>query len=202
LNDRKRAAARFCFFNERCFTMKSQRKKRNKLIKSQWPEFAAKKFSLKNKEEFIAKVKDLTEPLCEVHGMELVHVEYQLESRGIILRIYIDKPGGITLDDCVFINRQLSDILDLHVDSSSSYSLEVSSPGSDRPLSKKLDFERFRGRTARIKTIAPINGQKNLKGVLLGISEENINISLDDKTVDIPFKEVKSARLVNNFKNM
>jgi len=175
--------------------MKSQRKKRN-IIKSQEPEFAAKKFSLKNKEEFIAKVKDLTEPLCEVHGMELVHVEYQGESRGIILRIYIDKPGGITLDDCVFINRQLSDIMELHFDSSGSYSLEVSSPGSDRPLSKKLDFERFRGRVAKIKTIAPINGQKKFKGVLLGISEETIKISLDDKTVTIPFKEVKSARLV------
>ncbi|MDL2122249.1 MAG: ribosome maturation factor RimP [Deltaproteobacteria bacterium] len=177
--------------------MKLQRKKRDKLIKSRGPEFAAKKFSLENKEEFIAKVKDLTEPLCEAMGMELVHVEYQRESRGIILRIYIDKPGGITLDDCVFINRQLRDTLDLHFDSSGSYSLEVSSPGSDRPLNKKLDFEKFRGKVARIKTIAPINGQKNFKGVLLGISEETINISLDDKTVAIPFKEVKSARLVN-----
>ena len=188
----------FVFLHESYFTMKSQRKKRN-IIKSQEPEFAAKKFSLKNKEEFIAKVKDLTEPLCEVHGMELVHVEYRRESRGIILRIYIDKPGGIILDDCAFINRQLSDIMDLHFDSSGSCSLEVSSPGSDRPLSKKLDFERFKGRVARIKTIAPINEQKNFKGVLLGISEKNINISLDDKTVTIPFKEVKSARLVNNF---
>jgi len=98
----------------------------------------------------------------------------------------------------VFINRRLRDTLDLHFDSSGSYGLEVSSPGSDRPLSKKLDFEKFRGRVARIKTIAPINGQKNFKGVLLNISEESINISLDDKTVAIPFKEVKSARLVNN----
>ena len=101
------------------------------------------------------------------------------------------------MDDCVFINRQLSNILDLHFDSSGSCSLEVSSPGSDRPLSKKLDFEKFRGRVARIKTIAPINGQKNFKGVLLNISEETIKMSLDDKTVAIPFKEVKSARLVN-----
>ncbi len=197
MNDRRRAVARFCFLYESYFIMKLQRKKRDKLIKSRGPEFAAKKISPKNKEEFIAKVKELTEPLCEAMGMELVHVEYQLESRGIILRIYIDKPGGITLDDCVFVNRQLSDTLDLHFDSSGSYSLEVSSPGSDRPLSKKLDFEKFRGRVARIKTIAPINGQKNFKGVLLNISEESINISLDDKTVAIPFKEVKSARLVN-----
>ena len=182
--------------------MKSQRKKRTILIKSKHSEFAAKKFSLKNKEEFIAKVKALTEPLCEAHGMELVHVEYQGESRGIILRIYIDKPGGITLDDCIFINHQLSDILDVNFESSRSYSLEVSSPGSDRPLGKKLDFDKFRGRVARIKTITPINGQKNFKGILVGISEENINILLDDKMAAIPFKEVKSARLVNNFENM
>ena len=197
MNDRRRAAARFCFLYESYFIMKLQRKKRDRLIKSREAEFAAKKISPKNKEEFIAKVKELTEPLCEAMGMELVHVEYQRESRGIILRIYIDKPGGITLDDCVFVNRQLSDTLDLHFDSSGSYSLEVSSPGSDRPLSKKLDFEKFRGRVARIKTIAPVNGQKNFKGVLLNISEETINMSLDDKTVAIPFKEVKSARLVN-----
>ena len=189
----------FVFLHELYFMMKSQRKKRSKLIKSQEPEFAGRKFSLKNKEEFIAQVKDLTEPLCDANGMELVHIEYRGESRGIILRIYIDKPGGITLDDCVFINRQLGDILDLHFDSSGSYGLEVSSPGHDRPLSKKLDFEKFRGKVARIKTIAPINGQKNFEGVLLDISEEAINISLDDKTVAIPFKEVKSARLVNNF---
>jgi len=181
----------FVFLHELYFMMESQRKKRNKLIKSQEPEFAG--------EEFIAQVKDLTEPLCEAHGMELVHIEYRGESRGVILRIYIDKPGGITLDDCVFINRQLGDILDLHFNSSGSYSLEVSSPGPDRPLIKKLDFEKFRGKVARIKTIAPINGQKNFKGVLLDTSEEAINISLDDKTVAIPFKEVKSARLVNNF---
>ena len=197
MNDRRRAAARFCFLYESYFIMKLQRKKRDRLIKSREAEFAAKKISPKNKEEFIAKVKELTEPLCEAMGMELVHVEYQRESRGIMLRIYIDKPGGITLDDCVFVNRQLSDTLDLHFDSSGSYSLEVSSPGSDRPLSKKLDFEKFRGRVARIKTIAPVNGQKNFKGVLLNISEETINMSLDDKTVAIPFKEVKSARLVN-----
>jgi len=177
--------------------IKLQRKKGKKSIKSRGPESAPINFSLKNKEKFIAKVKGLTEPLCEAMGMELVHVEYQMESRGMILRIYIDKPGGIILDDCVFINRQLSDILDLHFDSSGSYSLEVSSPGSDRPLSKKPDFEKFRGRVARIKTIASINGQKNFKGILLGISEETINISLDDKTVAIPFKEVTSARLVN-----
>ncbi len=189
----------FVFLHELYFMMKSQRKKRSKLIKSQEPEFAGRKFSLKNKEEFIAQVKGLTEPLCEAHGMELVHIECRGESRGVILRIYIDRPGGITLDDCVFINRQLGDILDLHFDSSGSYSLEVSSPGHDRPLSKKLDFEKFRGKVARIKTIAPINGQKNFEGVLLDISEEAINISLDDKTVAIPFKEVKSARLVNNF---
>ena len=149
------------------------------------------------KEEIIARAKEFTEPLCESEGMELVHVEYQRETGGRVLRIYIDKPGGVRLDDCVHISRQLGDFLDVSLENNLSYSLEVSSPGPNRPLGKKLDFERFRGRIAKIRTDRPFDGQKRFEGVLLGISEDVVKILIDDKTVSIPFQEIAKARLVN-----
>lgn len=127
----------------------------------------------------------------------MVHLEYQRETGGRILRLYIDKPGGVTLDDCSRISRQLSDILDVHLDLSASYSLEVSSPGLDRPLSKRSDFTRFKGNRAKIKTYQAIDGQKNFTGVLLDESGGTVRIKIDQKTVSIPFQDIQRARLVN-----
>lgn len=175
--------------------MKAQREK----IKKENP--TKKSFAEERKKKFISSLKKLAEALCEAEGMELVHIEYQREPRGRILRIYIDRPGGVTLDDCAYISRKLSDIidednLDAGLGSNRVYNLEVSSPGLERPLAKKSDFERFKGRTARIKTCFPVNGQKKFKGILLGTSKEVIKLLIDDKTVTIPFQDVSSARLV------
>ena len=127
-----------------------------------------------SEEKTLARVKELIEPLCETEGMELVHLEYQREASGRILRLYIDKPGGVTLEDCVFISRQSGDLLDVYLANMGAYKLEVSSPGVCRPLGKKIDFERYKGNQAQIRTAAPINGQKNFKGVILGISDEMV----------------------------
>ncbi len=165
-----------------------------------------KNWSPENRKEIIAQAKDLTESLCEAEGMELVHVEYQREQGGRTLRLYIDRPGGVSLDDCMHISRQVSDILDVNLESglerNSSYNLEVSSPGPNRPLGKKLDFERFKGRIAKIKAVQPVDGQKTpknktVKGILLGISEDIVKLAVDDKTVAIPFQEITRAHLVN-----
>ena len=145
----------------------------------------------------VSKTWELAEPLCMAEGMELVHVEYQRESGGRILRLYIDKPGGITLGDCATVSNQLGDILDIKLDAEHPYTLEVSSPGPDRPLSKLSDFTRFNGETARLRTAYPINGQKNFKGILLGILDENIILQTDTETVVIPYHEITKARLVN-----
>ncbi|MFC1811079.1 ribosome maturation factor RimP [Thermodesulfobacteriota bacterium] len=173
--------------------MKSKRKK----IKAKGPESRTKKYASESKEVIIARVMEFIEPLCEAEGMELVHVEYQRERGGKILRLYIDKPGGITLDDCVDINRQAGDVLDVNLENTGPYSLEVSSPGSDRPLGKQVDFERFKGKIAKVKTTQAIEGKKNFTGVLQGISGGMVKLLVDDKTVDIPLREISKAHLVN-----
>ena len=176
--------------------MKGKRKKvkikrTNALVKSQ----NHKNWSPERKEKILTQVKDLIEPLCEAEGMELVHLEYQREAGGRILRFYIDRPGGVTIDDCVYISRQSSDLLDVYLEDMGTYSLEVSSPGLRRPLGKKLDFERFKGSLAKIRTAQPIDGQKNFKGILLGISEGMVKLSIDDITVTIPYQEIARAHL-------
>ncbi len=152
----------------------------------------------KNVAWLITRARGLAEPLCEAEGFELVHVEFQPEAGGRILRFYIDKPDGVTLDECAYVSRQISDLLDVSLEGIGSYNLEISSPGPERPLGKESDYERFKGKAIRLKTYHPINGQKNFKGVLSGISEGIVEISMDDRTVVIPFGEIHRARLVNH----
>lgn len=154
-------------------------------------------------EKIAAAVRNLMEPLCESEGMELVCVEYQRETKGRVLRLYIDKPGGVMLDDCVYISRQLGDMLDVTADPDMEnigpYSLEVTSPGSDRPIEKKADFEKFRGRKVKIRIRRQHSEEqkaKTVQGILNGISGETVEIQTGHQTVSIPFKEIRRARLV------
>ena len=156
-----------------------------------------KAFSPKNVQAIITDARALAEPMCESADLELVHLEYQRESGGWIMRLYIDKPGGVTLDDCVNVSRQMNDILDVHLEDIGPYHLEVTSPGPDRPLVKKHDFEKFKGKLARIKTVRSINGQKNFKGVLMGISGEQLKLSVGKETIAISLEDISKARLVN-----
>ena len=145
----------------------------------------------------IEQVKHLAEPLCEAEGMELIYVEYQREPSGRILRIYIDRPGGVKLDDCAYVSQQLGDLLDVYLEQSGPYSLEVSSPGLDRPLGKADDFEKFKGCEAKIKTLHSLDGRKNFKGIILGLSGGNVKLLVDNETVAIPIQEIQKARLIN-----
>jgi ribosome maturation factor RimP len=172
--------------------MKDQKK-----IKDRRPRAEQIIISDATKLEIISQVKHLAEQLCEAESMELVHVEYQREAAGRILRLYIDKPGGVSLDDCVNINRQLGDLLDINLEHLGPYNLEVSSPGTDRPLGKQSDYERFKGNVARIKTSKPIDGQKNFKGILSGASDGKVTLVIEDKSVAIPFDKISRARLVD-----
>ena len=114
---------------------------------------ARAKLTAERRAGFIAAVEGMALPVCAAEGLELVHVEYLREADGRKLRLYIDKPGGIGLDDCVRVTRHLSDLLDVELEENyGPYNLEVSSPGPDRPLVKPADFERFKGNTAKIRT--------------------------------------------------
>lgn len=145
----------------------------------------------------LAQVWRLTQPLCLGESVELVHVEYQREHGGRTLRIYLDKSGGITLDDCANISRQLSDILDVSLETDAPYRLEVSSPGMPRPLGKLDDFNRFKGGRIKIRTSRPIDGQKNFTGILDGVSGPIVRLYVDNQSVDIAFVDIAKAHITH-----
>lgn len=141
------------------------------------------------------KIKKLIEiPIME-KNIELVDLEWRRENRGWVLRIYIDKPGGVTIKDCVKISELVGKILDKEDIIPHSYNLEVSSPGIERPLVKREDFERFRGEKAKIVLKNPISGRKNFVGIILGIKGDLVLVEVDNKIWEIPFQEIKKANL-------
>ena len=142
------------------------------------------------------KIEEIAVPICDSQGLELVHVEYQREPSGRILRIFLDHPNGITVDKCSAFSRALSDVLDVYDTVDEKYTLEVSSPGIERPISKKRDFERFEGKTAKIRLTSAIDGQKTFTGTLLGVSGENVLLrTQQEKEVALPLADIAKARL-------
>ena len=149
-------------------------------------------------ERIARQVFAIAEPLCESEGVELVFVEFHSETTGRVLRLFVDKPGGITLDDCASVSRQLSDILDVSLEEVGPYSLEVSSPGPERPIGKVEDFNRFKGRRIKVQTSRPIDGRKSFTGILAGFLDGRVNLTIDKQTVAIPHTAIKKARLINH----
>ncbi len=146
-------------------------------------------------QKFIADVELLAEPLLKSEGINLIDVEYRREPKGWVLQVYIDKQGGVTLDDCAVISNQLGDILDARMHCDEPYHLEVSSPGIDRPLTKPKHFAYFEGRSAVIKTNRFVQGEKHFKGTLAGFSEGVVRLLVDDRPVAIPFEAIVKAHL-------
>ncbi len=141
----------------------------------------------------------LAEELCEGEGLELVHMESVIDLGHCILRLYIDKEGGVNLGDCTGVSRQLGDLFDVSLLISGEYRLEVSSPGVDRPISKPADFERFKDRVAVITTLSPVEGRSRFKGMLLGFTpDERVRLEVDGTTHEIALENIKRARLVGN----
>jgi ribosome maturation factor RimP len=149
-------------------------------------------------ERIARQVFAIAEPLCESEGIEIVFVEFHSEATGRVLRLFIDKPGGITLDDCAAVSRQLTDILDVSLEDVGPYRLEVSSPGPERPIGKADDFNRFKGKKVKVQTSRPIDGRKNFTGILAGFLDGRVTLSIDKQTVAIPHTAIKRARLINH----
>ena len=150
-----------------------------------------------NTATIIESVTRLAEPLAVEDGLELVDVTFTKEGGRFMLRIFIDKPEGVTVDDCEHVSKRLSVLLDEHDPIEQSYYLEVSSPGLDRPLKRERDFERFQGRKVTIHTFAPITNRKRFTGILGGIKENQVQIDLGaDGIVSIPRQNISQARLV------
>lgn len=145
----------------------------------------------------LERVTATARPLAEAGGMELVAVEYRREAGGWVLRVYLDKPGGITLDDCQRVSEQLGDLLDVEDPIDHAYTLEVSSAGLERPLVSEADFARFAGRLARIQTGTPMAGQRRFRGRLLGIAGGIVRLEVEGgRQVEVPHAAIERARLV------
>lgn len=144
----------------------------------------------------IDRVRALTQPVVEDQGMEMVDVVFRREARGWVLRLYLDKPGGVTVEDCREVSDQLSDLLDVEDVIDHPYTLEVSSPGLDRILKTPQDFMRFTGRLARIETATPIGGQRRFYGRLEEYREGIVVLGqLQGPTCLIPLEAIVKARL-------
>lgn len=132
------------------------------------------------REEYEQKTEKLLMPIMEANGFELVDVEYVKEAGNWYLRAYIDKPGGITVDDCEVVNRELGDLLDRDDFIDDSYILEVSSPGLGRPLKKERDFIRSKGEEVEIRTYRMVDRQKEFRGVLKAWDKDTVTIETED----------------------
>lgn len=142
------------------------------------------------------QVRDIAARIAEDNKVELVHSEVLGSKRSPVVRIYIDKPEGVTHQDCATVSRQIEAVLDTADYVGSAYVLEVSSPGLERDLYSLKDFEKFSGSLAKIKTNAPIDGQKNFRGRITKVEVEEI--IFDDKTrgeVRFPYSAVAKANL-------
>lgn len=142
-----------------------------------------------------ATIHGFAEPLLADMGMELVEIQFRREGHGWVLRLFIDKEGGITIDDCAAVSREISAYLEVEDLIDHAYHLEVSSPGLERPLRKREDFIRFAERLVRIKLREPINGQRVLIGTLLGFEGEMVLLEMDNETVRIDMENIAKARL-------
>jgi len=154
------------------------------------------------------RIAELILPVLEDRQFELVDLEYQREGRDWFVRIYIDKPGGITLDDCAEISREVDDLIEVEELVSHAYRLEVSSPGLDRPLKQLKDYDRFAGQTVKVKTFEQLDPdgrgllRKTFTGVLLGIDGDTVNIEQQDRkggVVSLQYQQIAKANLDPQF---
>ena len=135
-------------------------------------------------------------PTVERLGFELADLEVRVGGKGGLVRIFIDKPEGIDLDDCEKVSLAVSALLDVEDPVSGNYSLEVSSPGLDRKLTKVEHFQRFEGETVKVQMRFPIEGRRRFRGTLVSLDDENIVVEVDGESHSLPLKTIDTARLV------
>lgn len=155
--------------------------------------------SMSKREDYEKRAEELVMPLIEANGFELVDVEYVKEGSNWYLRYYIDKEGGITVDDCELVSRALSDMLDEKDFIDDAYILEVSSPGLGRPLKKPKDFERSIGKEVEVRLYKAINRQKDFEGTLTAYDDDRITISVDGEEMSFDRSSIALIRLAFDF---
>ena len=156
------------------------------------------------KRQYEERIRELVEPAIEAEGMELILPECLMMEGRWIIRLYIDKPAGVTVDDCSTVSYLVGDILDVHDVLPASYTLEVSSPGLNRLLARDKDFLTYRGRNVTVKTDVKIDGVRNFKGVLTDYVDQAgkkvLIVEVRGKSYCVPREAVVSAHLDFDFK--
>lgn len=142
---------------------------------------------------------NLIEPVVEGLGYECVGIEYNPHPKHGCLRVYIDSENGILVDDCSKVSHQISGVLDVEDPIPGYYSLEISSPGEDRPFFKLSQFERFIGSTVLVNLFMPIAGRKKIKGLIEKVDDGTVTLKEADIIYDVPFSAMSKARLVPDF---
>ncbi|NJN45847.1 MAG: ribosome maturation factor RimP [Candidatus Competibacteraceae bacterium] len=145
------------------------------------------------------KLKRVLTTVVEAMGYELVGVEFHPHQANALLRVYIDKDEGIKITDCQRVSEQISGTLDVENPIVGHYTLEVSSPGMDRPLFEADHFVRFAGHKARIQLSAPLDGRRNFTGRLRGMCDDNVVLESEGQELPIPLERIENARLVPEF---
>ena len=148
----------------------------------------------------LERIRDAAERVASSLGVEVVDVEWKV-GKERFLRVYIDKPEGVSHKDCEAVSNQLSVLLDVEdlIPGQQHYILEVSSPGLDRKLTKPAEFERFAGRLARISTIEPVENQKVFEGRLAGVAGGKVQIEVQGRVIAVPMEGIRKANLVVEF---
>ena len=157
------------------------------------------------KGDVVDQIRAVALPILDSMGIELVELEFRKEGPGMVLRLFIDKPGGILLDDCSAVSRELSEILDVEEIIPVEYNLEVSSPGLNRPLTKPADYDRYVGKLVKVRTYEMVadaagNRRKTFLGELVGLKDGIIHINLKEgQSAAIPLDKVAKANLEFEF---
>jgi ribosome maturation factor RimP len=149
--------------------------------------------------KFEQKLTELLKPAVEETGKELLGIEFISAGKNSVLRLFIDHENGINVDDCAEVSRQVSALLDVEDPISTEYSLEVSSPGVDRPLFEKAHYEAVVGETVNIRLSIPVNGRRKFKGELIAIENDNLIIVVDGEDYELAISNVDKGNLVANF---
>ena len=169
--------------------------------------------NMKSAAETSREIQHIVEPVCHASGYEVVDVEYTRAQVGWVVRVYIDRPSDvpqtspISFADCERLSRELSTVLDVEDPVPHAYSLEVSSPGLDRPLRTAAHFQRYAGETAKVALAEPLEGRKNFKGVVKGVEPPGpdatlVVIEVDGAEFRLPIQSIASARLVPDWESV
>ena len=162
--------------------------------------------------DHVDRIRPVAERVAATHGLEIFDIQFRREAAGWVLRVMIDRPGeadtkarpgspedAVSVEDCQRVSHDLSAVLDVEEAVDRAYTLEVSSPGLDRPLRGAADYDRFRGRLAQVVTTEPVDGQKHFRGRLQGVEDGHVVLAEGSRTHRVPLSQVSRARLVVEF---